>query len=85
MSVDPRWRAADEKGCMPRLWRSRELYLMYPFESVLRGTWGGIERMVVRRDDEKGTRMVEDRPRLSKVVLGMESVGESSDIARALL
>lgn len=60
---------------------------MYPLESVLCGTGGGIERMVVRRE-ESGARdppMVEDRPRLSNVVLGMESVRERTDNSRALL
>ena len=89
MSVDSRhWRDAGANDCMPRLWRRRVLYLMYPLESVLRGTGGGVLRMVVRREAEKGgrdARMVEYRPRLSKVVLGMESVRESSDNARALL
>lgn len=73
---------------MPRLWRRRVLCLMYPLEGVLRGTGGGMENMVVRREDEIGGRdapMVDDRPRLSKVVLGMESVHESMDNARALL
>jgi len=90
MSVDSRrWRAAAENGCsMPRLWRRRVLYLMYPLESVFRGTGGGVECVVVRREREMGgrdARMVEDRPRLSKVVLGMESIRESSDNALALL
>ena len=61
---------------------------MYPLESVLRGTGGGMVPMVVRRETEMGgrdARMLEYRPRLSKVVLGMESVRESSDNARALL
>lgn len=73
---------------MPRLRRRRALYLMYPLERVLRGTGGGLVRMVVRRENELGARdarMVEDRPRLSKVVLGMESVLESSGNVRALL
>ena len=87
-SVDSRrWRDAAENGCMPRLWRKRVLYLMYPLESVLRGTGGGVV-VVVRRESEKGgrdARVVEDRPRLSKVVLGMESVRESSDNTLALL
>lgn len=72
---------------MPRLWCRRVLCLTYPLESVLCGIGGGGESMVVRRD-EMGRRdalMVEVRPILSMVVLGMESVGESSDIARALL
>ena len=73
---------------MPRLWRKRVLYLMYPLESVLRGTGGGVVAVVERRESDMGrrdARMVEDRPRLSKVVLGMESVLESSDSALALL
>ena len=89
MSVDSRrWRDAAEYGCMPRLWRRRGLYLMYPLESVLRGTGGGIVCVVVRRESETGARdarTVEDRPTLIKVVLGMESVRESSDNALALL
>ena len=61
---------------------------MYPLESVLRGTGGGIVCVVVRRESETGARdarTVEDRPTLIKVVLGMESVRESSDNALALL
>lgn len=89
MSVDSRrWRDAAENGCMPRLWRRRVLYLMYPLESVLRGTGGGVVAVVERRESDMGrrdARMVDDRPRLSKVVLGMESVLESSDSALALL
>ena len=77
-----------EKGGTPRLWRKRVLCLTYPLESVLGVTGGGTESMVVRRDDEIGGRdalMVEDRSRLSKVVLGMESIREGEDNTRALL
>jgi hypothetical protein len=74
---------------MPELWRRRGLDLMYPLESVLRGTGGGMERMVVRRENENGGWDVPVegvRPMISrKVVLGIESVREGIANVRASL